>query len=251
MKVVPFALSLAILTLGAGSEGAENLLKNGSFEEPKIEGRVDARKGVSPAVVEETSWARFQSRDEAGKVSAGMTDEQARTGKQSLYVQFDNAERTKGAVLVSQLIPVKGGEKYLISLWGRVDGKRPLTLDQGRPYLVLEVEFYSEDEESRIGETDVRTQMIPGAADRLLFLSSRWSQYYAEFKAPSRAGFLKIVFSWEAPKREGPADGVIFFDDAAVELVPRAPVPSPDPPSGDAKPAPVTPAIPAAPPEKR
>ncbi|MEA3209380.1 MAG: hypothetical protein QOE70_2437 [Chthoniobacter sp.] len=248
MKVSRLPLSCFVVALIAPLASADNLIKNASFEEPKVEGRVDGRKGVSPGLVEETTWARFQSRDATGKVSVGMTDELARTGKQSIYVQFDGAEKTKGAILLSQLISIKGGTTYRVSLWGRVDRKRPLTLDQGRPYMVLEVEFYPDDEVSRVGDPVIRTQMIPGMAERLLFLSNKWSEYFAEFRAPSEAKFIKITFNWEAPKREGPADGIIFFDDAAVEAVPGTPVPAADPPTADANPQPAGAApVPAAP----
>ncbi len=226
---------------------AENLLKNASFEEPKIEARTDARKGGSPVAAEPdaTGWAHFQSMDPSGKVSVGVTNEIAHTGRQSIFVQFDKAGVTPGAFLMTELLPVKAEEKYRVALWGRVDRKRPLTLDQGRPYMQLEVEFYSADQATEIGDAQYRTQMIPGMADRLLFISSKWNEYYAEFKAPEGAEFMKVTFHWESPRHEDAADGIIYFDDAAVEGVPGKLVPSLDPPAP--VPAPEPAAVPAAP----
>ena len=232
---------------------AENLLKNAGFEEPKVEARTDARKGGSPigAEADATSWAHFQSMDPGGKVSVGVTNEIARTGRQSIFVQFDKAGATAGAFLMTELLPVKAEEKYRVSLWGRVDRKRPLTLDQGRPYMQLEVEFYAADQATQIGDAQYRTQMIPGMADRLLFISSKWNEYYAELTAPEDAEFMKITFHWESPRHEEAADGVIYFDDAAVDGVPGKLVPSLDPPAPvpapepAAAPTPAAPAIPA------
>jgi hypothetical protein len=231
MKAFIFAASCLALTLAVPTASADNLVKNAGFEEPKIAGRVTAQKGGTPALQEiETTWAHFQSMDRTGKVIVGLTDEIARSGKQSVYLDFDGAEKTRGAFLMSSLIPVKAGEKYRISIWGRIDAKRPLTLDQGRPFQLLEVEFYPADQASRIGETQFRTQMIPGVADRLLFTSTRWSEYYAEFKSPSGAEFMKVSFRWESPKSEGAASGIIYFDDATVEGAAGNLVPSLDPP---------------------
>jgi hypothetical protein len=221
------ALSLAVRPV----TGADNLIQNGGFEEPKITGRVSAQQGGSPASSGvKTTWSHFQSMERTGKVTVGLTSEIARGGRQSVYVQFEKAQKTRGAFLMSDLIPIKALENYRVSLWGRTDGKRPLTLDQGRPFQILEVEFYPADQASRIGETESRTQMIPGMAERLLFTSSKWSEYYAEFKAPKNAEFMKVTFKWESPRHETPATGVIFFDDAAVEGVPGTLVPTLDPP---------------------
>lgn len=240
MNAFNLAAPCLALALAAPLASADNLVRNAGFEEPKITGRVSAQKGGSPARHGiETTWSHFQSMDRTGKVTVGLTDEIARSGKQSLFVQFDQAERTRGAFLMSDLIPIKAEEKYRVSVWGRIDRKRPLTLDQGRPYQLLEVEFYPADQTSRIDETLVRTQMIPGMADRLLFLSSKWTEYHAEFSAPAEAEFMKITFKWESPKREGTADGIIYFDDAAVDGVAGTSVPTLDPPE------PVEPVAPA------
>lgn len=217
----------------------DNLIKNAGFEEPSVSGRVTAQKAGTPALHDlDTTWSHFQSLDLGGKVVVGLTNEIARTGKQSVFVEFNDAERARTAFLMSDLIPIKAGENYRVSIWGRVDRKRPLTLDQGRPYQLLEVEFYPADQASRIGETEVRTQMIPGMPDRLLFISSKWSEYHAEFKAPAGAEFMKVTFKWESPKREGSANGVIYFDDAAVDGVAGTGVPSLDPPPPAEEPPP-------------
>lgn len=231
MKVFPFPALCFLLACASPVAAADNLLKNGGFEDPPVEGRGPVRVGATPAGLEDKSiWTQFMSLDTTGKVIVGMTNEMARTGKQGIFVEFKDAEKTRGAVLMSDLIPIKPGADYRISIWGRTDRQKPLTLDQGRPYMQLEVEFYPEDQASRIGETEFRTQMIPGMAERLLFISSKWSEYYAEFKAPARAEFMKISFHWHSPKREGTATGIIYFDDATVAGPPGRLVPSYDPP---------------------
>ncbi len=245
------AMSL-LLAVGSPVALADNLLKNSSFEEPKITGRVPALGTSNPAALEAgTSWSHFQTMDRTGKVTVGMTDEIAHSGKQSIYVQFDQAAKTKAAMLMSDLIPIKAEEVYRVSIWGRVDRKRPLTLDQGRPYMTLEVEYYPADQASQIGETEHRTQMIPGMGDRILFTSAKWTEYFAEFRAPAGAEFMKITFNWFSPRKEEPANGVIYFDDASVVGSAGSLVPSLDPPppaddanADDQAPKPAAPAAP-------
>ncbi len=248
MKLFTLWLFSIALVSSAPPGVAENLLKNGGFEEPAVDGRTPLRAGATPAGIgDQSSFTQFLSMDKSGKVTAGTTNEIARTGKQSIYVEFAGAEKTKGALLMTDLLPVKPGENYRISIWGRTDPEKPLTLDQGRPYMQVEVEFYPEDQASAIGETEFRTQMIPGMAERLLFISSKWSEYHAEFKAPARAEFMKLTYRWESPKREGAATGIIYFDDAIVEGAPGRLVPSYDPPETVEEPTSEKPSIPASP----
>jgi len=232
MKVLPALFGLFALSLAPAGVLAENLLENASFEQPKVKGMTDARKGGTMAAAEgKNTWTHLQSLDQSGKIAVGITNEIARTGEQSIYVRFDQAEKVKPAFLMSDLVPVQQWESYRVSLWGRIDRKKPLTLDQGRPYLQADVEFYGTDQASRIGDIDVRTQMIPGSPKRLLFVTHRWAEYYATFKAPEGASFMKVTFWWYPPKGEGAAKGLIYFDDASIEGKPGTSVPSLDPPS--------------------
>jgi hypothetical protein len=234
MKASLFCVGVAALGLSPGMGRADNLLKNASFEQPKIEKRTDERQGGSPVKTDqETTWAHYLSMDPGGKIAVGLTNEVSRTGSQSIFVEFNKAKEAKEALLMSELIPVKAGENYRVSLWGKLDRKRPLTLDQGRPVFRLEVEFYQADQESSAGETEYRTQMIPGSPKRILFTASQWTEYFSDFKSPEGAEFMKITFRWETPPDKDTADGLIYFDDAVVEgpagrLVPSAdPVPAP------------------------
>ena len=230
MKAYLFCVGAAAIGLAPPAGRADNLLKNASFEQPKVEKRVNEKKGGSPVKTDkETTWAHDLSMDPGGKIAVGLTNEISRTGTQSIYVEFNKAVAAKEAFLMSELIPVKAEENYRISLWGQLDRKRPLTLDQGRPVFRLEVEFYQADQESSAGETQYRTQMIPGSAKRILFFASRWTEYFADIKSPEGAEFMKITFRWETPSNQETADGIIYFDDAVVEGPPGRLVPSNDP----------------------
>lgn len=230
MKVFLNCLGIAVAGVIPLASGADNLLNNASFEQPKVETRTDVRKGVNPALAEkETTWAHFMSMDLEGRIAVGLTNEVSRTGTQSIYVEFTKATAAKEAFLMSDLIPVKELEAYRISLWGQLDRKRPLTLDQGRPVMRLEVEFYQADQESSAGATQYRTQMIPGSPRRVLFFASRWTEYFADVRSPVGSEFMKITFRWETPADHETADGIIYFDDAVVEGPAGRLVPSFDP----------------------
>jgi hypothetical protein len=240
MKVSLFCIGMAAVGLAPGIGRADNLLTNASFEQPKIEKRIDERQGGSPVKTDQqTSWGHYQSMDPRGTIAVGLTNEISRTGTQSIYVEYNKANAAKGAFLMSGLISVKAAENYRISIWGQLDRKRPLTLDQGRPVFRLEVEFYQADQESSAGETEYRTQMIPGSPNRVLFFANRWTEYFANIKSPEGAEFMKITFRWETPPDNETADGIIYFDDAVVEGPTGRLVPSDSP-----APLPATPVVP-------
>ena len=226
MRVLQTSFAVLLLLGTAAFAQTENLLINGSFETPPIEGRLDARHGGAPALREEaTSWAHFLSGDETGAVTVGLTNELARTGKQSIYIDFKKAGKMPDALLMTELLPIKASEAYRISLWGRLDSKRPLTLIKSRPLLRVEVEFFEADLDTQIGDTVYRTQQIPGSPRRILFETERWNEYYTEVKSPEGAAFMKVSFLWQATGVDGEADGLIFFDDAFVDGPPGIPLP--------------------------
>ncbi len=218
MRVLQTSCAALLLSVFAATAQNENLLQNASFEDPKIEGRVDAMKGGMPARLQDgTSWTFYQSTDETGAVSAGLTNELARTGKQSIYIDFKKAGKSPDAFLMTELLPIKGEETYRISIWGRLDRKRPLTVINSRPLLRVEAEFYQADLETQVGDTAYRTHQIPGSPGRILFESEKWSEYFTEVKTPEDAAFMKVTFRWQATGEGGEADGLVYFDDAIVQ----------------------------------
>lgn len=205
----------------------ENMLKNSGFELPVVQARTVEPSGANPAQVDEdaTSWAHFQAvhnpRDKTGgKIAVGLTNEIARTGKQSVFVDFQNVTATRRrSFLMTGLTPVKAGETYRIGIWGRIDEKRPLTLDQRRPYLRVEVEYFTADKENQAGSADNRNEFIPGGLDRLFFVSTKWTEYFTTVRTPADAGFMKASFRWETGKEQGATDGLIYFDDASLQAI--------------------------------
>jgi hypothetical protein len=226
MKALVFFTPLAALALSAfGQE--ENLLKNASFELPAVKEKTDTRKSGSPvfATEGETIWTQFQvfskAKENEGLAVVGLTNEIARTGKQSIFVDFQKLKTKQyRSFLMTDIFSVKPANTYRVAIWGRTDKKRPLTLDQRRPYMQVEAEFFGVDAEEQVGEVETRTQMIPGSLNRLLFTSNKWGQYVTNFKTPRNAAFMKVTFRWDTGREDGETDGAIYFDDASVTLVP-------------------------------
>lgn len=239
----------------AAAFAQENLVKNPSFEQPEVRGATSARNGGSPAKLpeEETSWSHFQSLSKpddktGGQIVVGLTNGFARTGKQSVFVDFQQVVTPLSrSFLMSNIIPVKAGQSYRVSLWGRIDRQRPISLDQRRPVMRTEIEYFTPDSENQAGETDYRTQMIPGSVDRLFFTSSKWTEYFAVVRAPEDAGFMKVTFRWETDKDAGITDGAIYFDDAGVVAVPGGESLAPLDPLAPKPPAPASESDEAAP----
>jgi hypothetical protein len=142
---------------------------------------------------------------------------------------------------VSDLIPVKPGMPYRVSIWGRIDRKHPITLDQRVPVLRVQVDFFGEDKETQAGETNQKVQPIPGTLNRPpLFSSEKWGEFAADFKAPEDAHFLKLAWIWSTTADAGETNGTIFFDDATIEGEKVEPAEEPTEPE-------VKPAVPVAP----
>jgi hypothetical protein len=231
---LPVALFAFALAAFAAEE--PNLLKNGSFEEPAAKGRVAATAGGSPGQAGEgkTTWTHCEvtpAKDATGALVLGLTDQTARTGKQAFFVDFQKlGGGVTRSVLMTDLFPVKEGETYRIALWGRTDPKRPLTLDQRRAVMKVEIEFFAEDMETQTGDNQYRAEVLPGSKDRRLFNSSRWNEYFTRVRTPDFTKYMKVTFRFETGRDAGVIDGGIYFDDAAVvfqpgqgTLVPRDP----------------------------
>lgn len=202
--------------------GPVNLLVNGSFETPRVEGRVPASKGATPAKLRH-EWLAFKDApaDEPdGKVTAGITNEIAHRGKQSLFIAFDRLKNSRKEVaLTGNTLGIIGGKTYRISLWGRISRREPLTIDQRLAYLRTQVDFFLGDRELQTGESIVQMQPIPGSRNRPpLFTSAKWTEYYTEVEAPAEAKFIKVTFTWltQTEKEYDQTSGIAFFDSATI-----------------------------------
>jgi hypothetical protein len=211
------ALSLTLVTLGQDAPSPKltlevpDLLKNRSFEEPAVNGRLSAKEGGTPAKADEsnTVWTRLEvikpDKEGEGKFTVGLTNEFAHTGKQSIFVDLDKVTGiNRRSYLMSELLPVKPGN----------------TLDQRLLYMKLECEFFTPDMESQAGDIQHRSMLIPGNSKRIYFVSNRWTEYETEVRIPRAAGWMKVTFRWETTRQKGMTDGTIYFDDASVTLVP-------------------------------
>jgi hypothetical protein len=225
------------------------LIDTGGFEMPHVKGRVPKDDPQGNFIkFAQGEWIQFAENESAkkAKMSAGLTNEIARTGMQSIYVSFDHVkERLAAIFLSSELIQVKPKSPYHVSIWGRIDRKKPITLDGRVPILKVEIEFFQEDRETQTGETIVRVQPVPGTPNRpLLFSSERWSEYYVDVTPPEDGVYVKVTWYWSTTSDDGETNGVAFFDDATIEgeKVEIEPLPEPT----EEKP-PGTPAAPGAP----
>ena len=206
------------------------LLEYGSFELPRVKERTPRRQGGDFLKFALGEWVRFEDKpdDDGGKLVAGVTNEVARTGRQSLFIEFTKLTKPQMfAEISSQPIPVKPSAPYRVSIWGRMDKKQPLTIEQRIPNLYLQVDFFQADGETQTGDQVFRVQPMPGSRRvKPFFSTERWSEYYAEVETPEDAGYLKITWRWAtnppkiaapgAPPDKSETNGVMYFDDATL-----------------------------------
>lgn len=228
---------------------ANQILEYGSFELPRVQTRLPKLKGGNFLLFTSDEWMDFHGEPDSshGSLVIGLTNEVSRTGRQSMYVEFNKLNKQRAeAMMVSQLIPIKADKPYRVGLWGRMDKKQALTLDQPLPLLRLQIDFFQADGETQTGDQVFRVQPMPGSRDRAaFFVSQEWREYYADMQTPDDAGFIKITWSWTSPPEPGEINGVMFFDDATLlgEKVEVPEEPEPTPEGTPAVPAPA-PAVP-------
>ena len=198
------------------------LLESGSFEWPPVSRKKALSEGadVSKSAMN-AEWLTFKdsTKEEGGKLILGLTNEISRTGRQCMFVQFEKLTRPIAvAQLASDFVSIKPSETYHVSIWGRIDKKNPITLDQRVPHLKLRVDWFLADKEEQTGNVEYRAQPIPGTANRApMFSASKWSEYYANLKAPEDAAFMRVTWTWETPPQAGETHGIVYFDDATIE----------------------------------
>lgn len=227
------------------------LIETGGFEMPHVTGRMPKElPGGNFLKFAQGEWVQFSSSPKAllGGMTAGLTNEIAHSGRQSLYVSFTNVkERLASVSLSTDLVPVKPSSRYHVAIWGRIDRKNPITLDQRVPVLRLHAEFFKDDHETQTGETVVRVQPIPGTPNRpLMFTSDRWTEYFADLTAPEDGAYIKVTWVWSTTSDAGLTNGVAYFDDATIEGEKVEPVETPEPTEEKPPGAPTTPAAPGA-----
>ena len=242
------------------------LLDTGSFEAPRVNGRTPRAQGGNPVMpVGKREWIFFEDKrdDKDGGLIAGLTNEIAHTRKQSLYVTFDKLTASSAkAELATTLISILPGNAYHVAIWGRVDKKNPLTLDQRLPILGVEVDFFLPDKETQTGEPIIKIQPMPGSLNRPpLFTPDKWAEFFADVTSPEDATYMKVTWRVATPPGTGAINGTVFFDDANIrgiagktpdELAEETPEPpeAPDPAKPEtntpasATPATATPATP-------
>jgi hypothetical protein len=252
MRPLRFALLASTITLSANA--ADELVQNGGFESPPANGRLPVAAGGDPSKAQPTSWEPLTMKidGEGGKLVAGLTNEVARSGKQSFFVDFQQLTAPSQWVSISTVpVAVKPRQTYRVSIWGRIDGARPVALDERRPYIWVDLQFLKADRQTASADAQLAVALIPGPIvpgikPELSFHSWKWSESFSLIETPENTAFLQVTWTWGVPNEKGETDGATFWDDATIaEAAPAPPdsVPATTPPAGatPAKPAPAEP----------
>ena len=236
----PIAVSIAVLVILSALHPAhaENVMQNGGFEEPAVKLRTPKDSGGDPANGGVNSlWQSFTiNSDGVGHmVSAGLTNEIAHTGAQSVFVKFDDVTRSyQNATLETAPVPVIQTSLYRIGIWGRLDKKNPLTLGERIAFMRVQIEFFKDDGTTSAGDAEYRIQPIPGSKNRLsLFTVEKWNEYSTEVTTPVEADFMVVKLIFETGSTPGHTNGIIFFDDFTINGEP-SPLKTPKPKMEDA-----------------
>ena len=213
---------LSSLQISVSALQAEDILSNlGGFEQPGVTARTRTEKGGDPSLSGEHGlFASFTHRvgNKDGTITAGLTNEIARSGTQSIYIDVDKlSSRYEGAAIQSNPIPILPSHTYKTSIWGKMDSKKPFVI-QNRPlYLKLQIDFFSADKLTQTGETVYLIQPIPGTKNREAFFDDKkWTEFGTEFSTPEDALFIVVTWHWDTGSEPGETSGLIYFDDFTV-----------------------------------
>lgn len=205
------------LTLIAGFSRADNLLQNGDVEDPKVEGRSTVEDGGDPSNLGAgPGWTSAKSLGQERGVAIGLTDKIAQSGRQSLFVGFDNFPGGEyGAKLVTELMPVTAGQTLRISFWNRLDPETPLKAS-GNAIVKIFIDFFK----TEFGDESIKSEypyapLSPGRGNEGLN-SETWTQVERSIKVPPEAVSVRVSFLWQSG---GPVQGVIYYDEFKVESV--------------------------------
>jgi len=221
---------LPVLLMCGAHVFADNLLPGGDFEAPAVSGRTLVAQGGDPTNGGRGPvWIAFEFAPAAagtnGAITAGLTNEVAHGGKQSLFIDFDHVKTPgQSATLTSNFIPVVSGSEYQLLVWGRTDKKDLITAD-GRPaYMKPEVDFFAADANTSVGTPFYTVLPIPGISGRdPFFVPDKWNRFSATVAVPRGSVFAQIVWRWQTEGNEpGEINGIMYFDDLSLVGAPNA-----------------------------
>jgi hypothetical protein len=214
---------------------ADIIFTNG-FETPSVTGRTCKADGgditktdpAKPGGLE--AWSRFEDQPnigEGGSVVAGLTKEVAHTGTQSLFIEAAKLSAPYiGALFATRPIPVESGKSYRATLWGRNDPKKPLISGAAQLFLKVQVDFFTDEGKTDIGESQYLLQPLPGGRGHVpVFRSDAWNCVGMRFTAPPEAKYVTISFRCDSSAERGAISGTIYFDDFTLETAMAVPPP--------------------------
>jgi len=216
-----FLFFLLCCSWSASGFAAANLIPQSGFEIPVVKGRTALDQGGDPSQDgKNPAWYSFKV-DTTGSnatMSAGLTNAVSRTGKQSLYVDFNHVDQAyQSVILISNFIPVVSGTQYVVSIWGRTDSNDLIDSEGRSAYLKLEVDFFAKDGNQSVGDPIYAVQPLPGPKDHdAYFTPDGWHAFVVKIMSPPGAVFAQINWRWETGGDPGVINGIMYFDDPAL-----------------------------------
>jgi hypothetical protein len=210
-----------LLLWGIRVLAGDNLVPNADFEVPAVQGRTPKDLGGDPTNGGKgPGWIgfAFDTTGTSASITGGLTNEVARSGTQSLFIDFNHVtESYQSATLTSNFIPVVSGTDYVVGIWGRTDAKDLIDSEGRSAYLKLEVDFFAKDANTSVGDPVYAVQPLPGSKDHdPVFTPTGWYRFVKGFTTPPGAVFAQIIWRWETGGDPGEINGIMYFDDAEM-----------------------------------
>jgi len=227
MKHLALLLFAAAILTPAPPASAGDVFET-SFESPCVTGPTPKAAGADISKPdpskpgEKPVWSQFEDQPnidaEGGSVVAGLTNQTARTGTQSLFIEATKLSVPYlGAVFVSLPIPIEGGKCYKACIWGRNDAKKPLLCAMAQLFLKMQIDFYTDEGKTETGESQYLLQPLPGGKGHApSIVTTGWNPVSLRFVAPAAAKFMMVSFRCDSSAERGAISGTVYFDDFTV-----------------------------------
>jgi hypothetical protein len=226
------ALLLATALLIFSLPATARVIEENSFETPRVSGRISKASGGDPTLAPREPgtppfWQCLEDQPaigcEGGRLTAGLTTEQARSGTQSLFIEARNlCAPFIGVQWATKAIPVCGKKYYWIVLWGRAAPDSPAPSAPPPLYLNVRVSFYGDEEGQETGECLYLVIPLQGPA-RKGINTGNWTPLRFGFEAPGSAKFMTVNFQCDGRASKEAINGTVYFDDFSVtEEPPRS-----------------------------
>ncbi len=226
------ALILASALLTPLAPASARIVEADSFETPQVASRTPKAAGGDPSLTATPPgappfWQCLEDQPtigcDGGSLVAGLSNEQARSGTQALYIEARHlCAPFIGVQWATRPLAIRANRYYSVTLWGRSAPGLPGQPPAPPLYLNVRVSFFCDKGEQETGESVYLVIPLQGPAKKGINATT-WTPLRFGFEAPSGAKYMTVNYQCDGRASREAINGTVYFDDFSVsEEAPRS-----------------------------